>query len=226
MYTLIIENGYKEYEKNKEKIEICRNINLKLEEGKMYGIIGQSGSGKTTLLNIMGTLNKLTKGTLLIDNKDVSILNDDELAMLRMKNIGFVFQSFLLNKYMTVEENVLEPLLINKKYSKEDRKRRVEKLIEEVGLSERKKHFPRELSGGEEQRVAIARALANDPKIILADEPTGNLDKKNEIKIFEIIKKLSKEGKCIVVVSHSSIIKEYADVIFNLEEGLLKFYEY
>lgn len=226
MYTLIIENGYKEYEKNKEKIEICRNINLKLEEGKMYGIIGQSGSGKTTLLNIMGTLNKLTKGTLLIDNKDVSILNDDELAMLRMKNIGFVFQSFLLNKYMTVEENVLEPLLINKKYSKEDRKRRVEKLIEEVGLSERKKHFPRELSGGEEQRVAIARALANDPKIILADEPTGNLDKKNEIKIFEILKKLSKEGKCIVVVSHSSIIKEYADVIFNLEEGLLKFYEY
>ena len=187
MYTLIIENGYKEYEKNKEKIEICRNINLKLEEGKMYGIIGQSGSGKTTLLNIMGTLNKLTKGTLLIDNKDVSILNDDELAMLRMKNIGFVFQSFLLNKYMTVEENVLEPLLINKKYSKEDRKRRVEKLIEEVGLSERKKHFPRELSGGEEQRVAIARALANDPKIILADEPTGNLDKKNEIKIFEIL---------------------------------------
>lgn len=123
---------------------------------------------------------------------------------------------------MTVEENIEQPMYINKKYNKKDIKERTEKLIEMVGLTHRRKHFPRELSGGEQQRVAIARALANDPDIILADEPTGNLDKDNEIKVFEMLKKFSQEGKCVIVVSHSDKIEKYSDNILKIEEGRIK----
>ena len=139
-----------------------------------------------------------------------------------MRKIGFIFQEFYLNPNMTVEENIEQPMYINNQYDKQMIKSRVNELIETVGLSHRKKHFPRELSGGEQQRVAIARALANKPDIILADEPTGNLDKENETKIFEMLKILSQNNKCVIVVSHSSKIEQYADVVFKIKEGNIR----
>ena len=214
--------GSKYYIKNKEKITVLEEMNIKFEKGKLYAIRGKSGAGKSTLLNIIGTLDNLSNGKLLIDGQDVNSLSEDEKAKIRMKKIGFIFQEFYLNQYMTVEENIEQPMYINKKYNKKDIKERTEKLIEMVGLTHRRKHFPRELSGGEQQRVAIARALANDPDIILADEPTGNLDKDNEIKVFEMLKKFSQEGKCVIVVSHSDKIEKYSDNILKIEEGRIK----
>ena len=222
MYKVEIIEGYKQYTKNKEKISILENINVKFEKGKVYAVIGNSGEGKTTLLNIIGTLDTLTSGKLLIDGEEIIKLKDNEKANIRMKKIGFVFQEFYLNKNMTVEENIMQPLFLNEKYNKKERKERTDSLINLIGLTKRKKHFPKELSGGEQQRVAIARALANEPDIILADEPTGNLDKENEIKIFEMLKALSLSGKCVIIVSHSNKVKQYADVILKLEEGKLE----
>ena len=222
MSKIEIVNGYKEYIKNKEKIIVLNNINTKFEEGKTYAIMGNSGSGKTTLLNILGTLDVLTSGKMLIDSEEILRLKENEKAYIRMKKIGFIFQEFYLNQYMTVQENIMQPMYINKEYDKTAKKQRTNELIEMMGLSQRKKHYPKELSGGEQQRVAIARALANKPDIILADEPTGNLDKNNEQKIFEILNSLSKNGKCVIIVSHSNVVKKYADIILNLEEGKLK----
>ena len=222
MSKIEIVNGDKEYIKNKEKIVVLNNINTKFEEGKTYAIMGNSGSGKTTLLNILGTLDILTSGKMLIDSEEILRLKENEKAYIRMKKIGFIFQEFYLNQYMTVQENIMQPMYINKEYDKTAKKQRTNELIEMMGLSQRKKHYPKELSGGEQQRVAIARALANKPDIILADEPTGNLDKNNEQKIFEILNSLSKNGKCVIIVSHSNVVKKYADIILNLEEGKLK----
>lgn len=218
MSKIEIIKGYKEYVKYKEKIAILKDINLKFEAGKVYAIMGESGTGKTTLLSIIGTLDDFTSGTVIIDGKDINQLKEEEKAHIRMEKIGFVFQDFYLNQNMTVKENIEQPMYINRKYNKRDIKERVDLLINEVGLNERKKHFPKELSGGEQQRVAIARALANDPDIILADEPTGNLDRENEIKIFEMLKELSQKGKCVIVVSHSNKIQEYADIVLEIKE--------
>ncbi len=225
MIVAEIKEGYKEYIKAKEKIIILENINVKFETGKMYAITGNSGEGKTTLLNIIGTVDNLTNGKALINNKEIIELTENEKAILRMSQIGFVFQNFYLNKNMTVEENIMQPLFINEKYDKNNMKRRTQELIKQLGLNSREKHFPYELSGGEQQRVAIARAIANDPKIILADEPTGNLDSNNERKVLEILKKLSQNGKCVIVVSHSNEVKKYADVVLNLEKGKLEINE-
>ena len=222
MSKIEIVNGYKEYIKNKEKIVVLNNINTKFEEGKTYAIMGNSGSGKTTLLNILGTLDILTSGKMLIDSEEILRLKENEKAYIRMKKIGFIFQEFYLNQYMTVQENIMQPMYINKEYDKTAKKQRTNELIEMMGLSQRKKHYPKELSGGEQQRVAIARALANKPDIILADEPRGNLNKNNEQKIFKILNSLSKNGKCVIIVSHSNVVKKYADIILNLEEGKLK----
>ena len=225
MSEIEIVNGEKEYIKNKEKIKVLENLNLKFEKGKLYAIMGESGSGKTTFLNIIGTLDNFTSGKLLIEDKDISNLKEDEKANIRMRKIGFIFQEFYLNPNMTVEENIEQPMFVNDQYNKEMIKNRTNELIETVGLSHRKKHFPRELSGGEQQRVAIARALANKPDIILADEPTGNLDRENETKIFEMLKILSQNNKCVIVVSHSSKIEQYADVVLKIKEGNIEINE-
>ncbi len=222
MSKIEIINGYKEYIKKKEKISVLENINVKFEKEKLYAIMGESGSGKTTLLNIIGTLDTLTKGKLLINDKEIINLKDEEKAKIRMKEIGFVFQNFYLNPNMTVEENIMQPMYINPEYNRISMEEKTEELIKMVGLESRRTHYPKELSGGEEQRVAIARALANNPEIILADEPTGNLDKNNEIKILEILKDLSKKGKCVIIVSHSNKVIEYADKVLNLKEGKLE----
>ena len=225
MSEIEIVNGEKEYIKNREKIKVLENLNLKFEKGKLYAIMGESGSGKTTFLNIIGTLDDFTSGKLLIEGKDISRLKEDEKANIRMRKIGFIFQEFYLNPNMTVEENIEQPMYINEQYDKEMIKNRTNELIETVGLSHRKKHFPRELSGGEQQRVAIARALANKPDIILADEPTGNLDKENETKIFEMLKILSQNNKCVIVVSHSNKIEQYADIVLKIKEGNIEINE-
>ena len=212
------------YHKNGKDIVALKNINLSFEYGKFYLIVGHSGSGKTTLMNILGLIDSKYHGIVKINNKEVNNLKLKELAKIRNTNIGFIFQDFYLDNFLTAQENVLTPMLINqKKYSYKEMEDKSQILLDKVGLSERIKHFPKELSGGEQQRVAIARALANNPNIILADEPTGNLDVENEEYIFNLLKEMSKNFKCIIMVSHSKDAKKYADVVYNLENGEINY---
>lgn len=217
-----VENINKKFNKKNEEIIALKDISYNFEPGKMYGIVGHSGSGKSTLLTILGLMQSYDSGKYIFDGQDVSKMNKDAKADYRSNTIGFVFQSFYLDEQLTAIENVMLPMIINKKIKKEERYNKALELLKSLGLENRVNHFPKELSGGESQRVAIARALANDPKIILADEPTGDLDKKNEKQIFDILKELSNKGKCVIVVSHSDEIKEYADKIIELDEGVIK----
>lgn len=219
---LELKNGNKEYITANEKIIALDNVNIKLELGKIYLIYGHSGSGKSTLIHVLGLLDKLDSGSLLLDNEEINNLNEKEKAKIRMNNIGFVFQSYFLDKQINALENVMMPMYINSKIKKQNRKYLAEKLLKLVGLEKRMMHFPNQLSGGEQQRVAIARALSNDPTIILADEPTGNLDKTNEENIIDIFIKLKKLNKCIVIVTHNENLKQYADVIYEMDNGKLK----
>lgn len=214
-----LENITKIYQTKEREITALNNINYTFSKGKFYAIMGHSGSGKSTLISIMGLIEPYTSGKYYINGKDTSKLNDQELSYLRMKYFGFIFQDYYLDEHLNAYENVILPMLINKEISKKYRKDKALSLLSKVGLKERINHFPKEMSGGEQQRVAIARALANDPEIILADEPTGNLDRQNEELIFQELKKLSKEGKCIVIVSHSDEVKKYADIIIELDNG-------
>lgn len=207
-------------QKNKN-LKILSNISINFSTGCFYAIMGHSGSGKSTLVNILGLIDTLDSGIYKLYNKSVQDFNDKEMSNLRMKNIGFVFQEFYLNPTLKAFENVMVPMLINKNIKQEERKQRAFDLLKSVGLEERIDHYPRELSGGEQQRVAMARALANDPDIILADEPTGNLDEESEKEIFELLKDLSKNGKCVIVVSHSKDIINFANKIYNLKLGRL-----
>ena len=216
-----LKNVSKIYKLKDAEIVALDNFSYKFELGKLYGIMGHSGSGKSTLINILGLLEMPTNGIYKLDNKNVSKLSSNELANLRLHTIGFVFQDYFLDENMTALENVMLPLLINKNLNFNEKVEKANKLLKEGGLENRINHFPKELSGGEKQRVAIARALANGPEIILADEPTGNLDEDNEKIIFEQLKKLSKEEKCVIVVSHSDAIKKYANEILKISKGKL-----
>ena len=218
---IVLENINKKYKTKENIVDVFKNLNINFETGKLYAIMGKSGSGKSTLINILGLMDEFDSGTYKLFNADVSNLKDTQLSYLRMKNIGFVFQDFQLNEYMTAMENIMLPMLINKEIKKNDRETLANKFLKLVKLENRANHFPKELSGGEQQRVAIARALVNNPKIILADEPTGNLDQKSETEIFSILKKLTNNNKCVIVVTHSTTVKKYADVIYKLENGKL-----
>ena len=220
-----LENITKTYSLKNEQITALNNLTYKFEKGKLYAIMGHSGSGKSTLIKIMGLIEKPTSGKYTINNTDISTLNDKELSLLRMKHIGFIFQEFYLNDHLKAYENVILPMLINPEIPKNERQKRALSLLELVGLQERINHFPKELSGGEKQRIAMARALANDPEIILADEPTGNLDEENETIIFNYLKELSEKGKCVIVVSHSDNVKKYADEILIIQKGKLETHE-
>lgn len=211
----------KTYRKNDSEVKALVDINITFQKGKFYAIMGHSGSGKSTLVNILGLMNKCDSGNYYFNGNDVNNLNDMEASKIRMKEIGFVFQEFYLDEYMTAKDNIILPMLINKGIEKQEREKIAEDLLKKVNLLERKNHLPKELSGGERQRICIARALANDPSIILADEPTGNLDEDNEKVIFEYLKQLSQEGKCVIVVSHSNEVKNYADEIINIQKGEL-----
>lgn len=217
---LKVKNLVKNYYKDNEKIEAVNNISYNFEKGKFYAIMGPSGSGKSTFLHLIGTLDTYDEGSVFINNIDVSSLDDLQLSKIRKEEIGFVFQSFYLNNNMKDYENVIMPIMLDKIPYK-DKKEKGITILNSLDLEKRVNHYPSELSKGECQRVAIARALINNPNIILADEPTGNLDSKNERNIFELLKKLSLEGKCVIVVSHNEEIKKYADVVLKIRDGKL-----
>lgn len=218
-YIITIKDITKTYKTKKRDVEVLKNIDLTFSLGKFYAIMGPSGSGKSTLFNILGLVDTPSSGAYKINGIDTTKLTDKSSSIIRMNNIGFVFQDFNLDPYLNALENVMMPLYLNKKIKKEDREKFSKDILTKLNLENRLEHFPNELSGGEAQRVAIARALVNNPNIILADEPTGNLDEELETEIFKILKSLTKENKCVIVVSHSSKIKEYADVVYTLKDG-------
>lgn len=220
--TVIELNGInKIYKKGNEEVRALEDIDLAFEKGKFYAIMGHSGSGKSTLISILGLMNKFDSGDYLLNEKSTKDLKELEASKLRMKEIGFVFQEFYLDEYMTALDNVILPMLINKEIDKQNREKIAIDLLKKFKLEGRESHLPHELSGGEKQRVCIARALANNPSIILADEPTGDLDEENEKMIFDYLKQLSTEGKCVIVVSHSNEVKNYADILIELKSGKL-----
>ena len=206
MDVIRLEDVDKTYIMGKVKVHALRGVNLSIEKGEYVAIMGPSGSGKSTLMNQVGALDRPTKGRVFIEEHDISKMSDNELAKLRRENIGFIFQQFNLIPRLTAIENVELPMWYAG-IPKIKRVRRAAELLKLVGLGDRMKHRPTELSGGEMQRVCIARALANNPDIVMADEPTGNLDSKSSEDIMEILEKLNREGRTIVMVTHED---EYA----------------
>ena len=203
-----------------EEIETwaLQNVNLEVKKGEFVAIMGPSGCGKSTLLNILGLLDNPSEGTYMLDGKDVSHMSEDDRTDLRKGRLGFVFQSFNLIDELSVVENVKLPLLYMGTPKKE-RRRLVDEVVERVAMSHRAKHFPAQLSGGQQQRVAIARAVISRPQIILADEPTGNLDSKHGKEVMELLKELHNEGTTIIMVTHSQHDANYADRVVNLFDG-------
>ena len=195
-----------------------QNVSLEVKEGEFVAIMGPSGCGKSTLLNILGLIDNPTEGTYLLNGTDVSRMQENERTELRKGTIGFVFQSFNLIEELNVMENIELPLLYMG-ISRSERRRRVQEIMERVGIAHRAKHFPCQLSGGQQQRVAIARAVIPSPKIILADEPTGNLDSHNGREVMDLLAELHREGTTIIMVTHSQHDANYADRIVNLFDG-------
>jgi putative ABC transport system ATP-binding protein len=213
-----LEHIYKSYFLGKEEIPVLKDINLKVQKNEYVALMGPSGSGKSTLMNILGCLDQPTSGKYFLNDIDVSTMNDNELAHIRNKFIGFVFQTFHLLPKNTALENVEMPLI----YAGLPKKERTEKAriaLEKVGLADRMHHKPNELSGGQRQRVAIARALVNQPSLILADEPTGNLDSKTSIEIMNLLEQIYQQGNTIVLVTHEEDISKYARRIIRLKDG-------
>ncbi|WP_028992113.1 ABC transporter ATP-binding protein [Thermoanaerobacter thermocopriae] len=213
-----IRNLTKIYKMGENEVRALDGINLDIEKGEFVSIVGQSGSGKTTLMNIIGCLDVKTSGEYFLNGIDTSKLSDNQLADLRCSEIGFVFQNFNLLQKMTALENVELPMIYKGVPTKE-RRQRAEMLLEMVGLKERMHHRPNELSGGQQQRVAIARALANNPHLILADEPTGNLDSKSGSEIMKIIKELNERGNTVVLITHDPNIAAQAKRIVKIKDG-------
>jgi putative ABC transport system ATP-binding protein len=210
----------KTYEVFDGELKVLEDIVFELAESEFMSISGASGSGKTTLLNIIGGLDRPTSGRILVFDEDLTNKSEDFLASFRCSNIGFVFQSYNLVSTLTVAENVAFPMEWLRK-PKETIENQVGQLLEIIGLQQRAEHFPFQLSGGEQQRVAFARALANDPPLVLIDEPTGNLDPKTSLRIIQLLQKLKNDGKTIVVATHDPQIIDLADKRFGLENGKL-----
>jgi putative ABC transport system ATP-binding protein len=216
---LELENITKVYKAGQTEVPALRGISCRIESGEMVSIIGPSGSGKSTLMNIIGCLDKPTSGRYLLDGTEVSELNDNQLAEIRNKKIGFVFQSFNLLSRTTALANVELPLIYG---GASNRRQRALQVLESVGLAHRVTHRPSELAGGEQQRVAIARALVNNPSLILADEPTGNLDTRTSQEIMAIFKKLNEQGMTIVLVTHEPDIAAYTRRTVKLRDGQIE----
>ena len=216
-------NLTKEYEVGSQKVKALDGINLNVDKGEFISIMGPSGSGKTTLMNIIGCLDSPSNGSYTLNNKSVSDLSENELAKIRNKEIGFVFQSFHLLARNSALENVMLPL----KYAGSDKKTALIKSkesLDRVGLSDRYDHSPSELSGGQQQRVAIARALVNQPSILFADEPTGNLDSKTGDDVMNIFKELNSNGQTIILITHEDSIAKQSNRIITIMDGLIKSY--
>jgi len=211
-------NMSKVYQMGEVRVDALQDLTLSIAEGEYVAIAGPSGSGKSTLLNILGCLDRPSSGRYILGGRDVSGLDDDALSDVRCRHLGFVFQSFNLIPQLTVLENIEVPLFYQGLHSR-SRRRRSEQLAELVGLADRAKHRPMELSGGQQQRVAIARCLANDPLLILADEPTGNLDSVTSEAILEILEDLNRKGKTLIVVTHEKIVVDHAHRTVRLADG-------
>lgn len=219
--VIVIKDIKKTYVNGKLQVPVLHGINLTIYEGEFTSIMGPSGSGKSTFMNILGCLDRPTSGSYRLDGEEVADLSDDELAYVRNKRIGFVFQSFNLLPKLTAQENVALPM-IYAGVPKAERNARAAELLTSLGLGERLDHLPSELSGGQRQRVAIARALANNPSIIMADEPTGNLDSKSSIDVMHIFTRLYEEGRTIILVTHEPDIATYASRNVVLRDGLIE----
>ena len=218
--VLQLDNIYKDYITGKMVVPVLKDVCLHVEEGEYVAIMGPSGSGKSTLMNIIGCLDEPTKGTFLLNGKNVLGLSDNEVAEERLHNIGFAFQTFQLLPRQTALENVALPL-IYAGVSKRERLARAKKALERVGLGDRIEFLPTQLSGGQKQRVAIARAMVNNPKILLADEPTGALDSKSSVQVMELFQKLNDEGVTVVMITHDSDVAHHAKRIVYIFDGEL-----
>ena len=221
MIILKIENLFKSYSLERLEVPVLHDINLTVDAGEFAAIMGPSGSGKSTLMNLIGCLDRPTTGRILIGGEDVSMLSERDLARIRGERIGFVFQTFNLISRLTALKNVELPM-VYQDIPRGARLKRAARLLEMLGLTDRADHKPSELSGGQRQRVAIARALANEPDILLADEPTGNLDSKTGEEIMQIFKELHSEGRTIIMVTHDQGLAENCDRIVRLKDGRIE----
>ncbi len=220
MPLCLMENIKKTYRMGDLEIEVLRSVNLSIEKGEFVAIMGTSGSGKTTLMNIIGCLDVPTSGRYMLADREVSNLTDDELSEIRNEHIGFIFQNFYLLPYATVLENVLLPSVYFRGH-RDSIERLATDLLGLVGLEERAKFRPNQLSGGEQQRVAIARALINEPELLLADEPTGQLDSKTAKEIMGIISRMNEQGKTVILITHDSAIATYAKRLIQIKDGII-----
>ena len=211
----------RDFQLGSETIYVLKGIDLQINKGEYVALMGPSGSGKSTLMNLLGCLDTPTSGTYILNGKDVSQMHDDDLAEIRNKEIGFVFQTFNLLPRTTALDNVALPM-IYAGYSKSERNQRATEVLTQVNLADRMDHQPNQLSGGQRQRVAIARALVNKPSIILADEPTGNLDSKTSVEIMNLFNEIHKNGNTVILVTHEEDIAQYAHRIIRLRDGIIE----
>ena len=213
-----LDSVHKDYRMGDSVVQAVEGINLEIKKGDFIVIIGPSGSGKSTMMNMVGALDLATEGDIFLDEQNIEHLEESKLAQIRGRKIGFVFQTFNLIPTLTALGNIALPMIFQG-IDKDERIKRAEKILEDVRLSHRKNHLPNELSGGERQRVAIGRALANDPEVILADEPTGNLDTKTGAEIMKLFKDLNKKGKTIILVTHDISLLNHAQKVLKIQDG-------
>jgi len=219
--VLSVENAKKLYPSGDEGLLALKGVSLTMKKGELIAIVGKSGSGKSTLLNLLGGIDKPTEGKVIIKGNEINSMKENKLTRFRGDNIGFVFQFFQLMPTLTVLENVMLPMDFSRKIPSSKRRERAEMLLSKTGVSNHANKFPSTLSGGEQQRVAIARALSNDPEIILADEPTGNLDTQNADNIFQLLESLTCEGKNVIMVTHNEELAEKCKRIIRIKDGFI-----
>lgn len=219
---ILVDNIHKSYLMGKEAVPALRGVTIQVRRGEMLCLMGPSGSGKTTLLNLLGGLDEPGRGHIVIDGENLVGMKEEQVARLRLRKMGFIFQTFNLLGNFTAFENVEAPMVLAGRLKRKERKTRAAMLLEQVGLADRMDHYPSELSGGQQQRVAIARALANDPPIIIGDEMTGDLDSETGFEVMRLIRQLNREqGKTVIYVTHDPRMADFADRVINMLDGVI-----